>query len=186
MIRTLIWRRLDQPGAEHCVLSHTEEGWSLAGSVVVALNGSPTLVSYVVECDAAWRTRAVNVAQVTNGAHRALRLRVDEQQRWWRDDEELVGVSGCVDVDLGITPSTNTLPIRRLDLNVGQSADVTAAWVRFPELSITPLHQRYTRREALRYRYESAGGSFVANIDVDEVGLATYYADVWKCEAVGG
>src|SRR5205814_2718699 len=58
---------------------------------------------------------------------------------------EIEPVRGCLDVDLGITPSTNTLPIRRLGLAVGQAKEVRAAWIVFPELEVRLLTQTYTR-----------------------------------------
>ncbi len=100
--------------------------------------------------------------------------RPDEPFEVARDD-----LAGCIDVDLGITPSTNTLPIRRLNLQVGESADVTAAWVRFPELTVEPLAQRYTRLDERRYRYESTTG-FSAELEVDELGLVVRYGDIWE------
>lgn len=57
---------------------------------------------------------------------------------------------------------------------------MTAVWVRFPELTIEPLPQRYTWLDERRYRYESAGGAFVAAIEVDELGLATEYEGGWR------
>jgi hypothetical protein len=38
---------------------------------------------------------------------------------------------GCLDIDLGFSPSTNLLPIRRLTLAVGEAATVRAAWLPF-------------------------------------------------------
>ncbi len=88
---------------------------------------------------------------------------------------------GCLDVDLSWSPSTNTLPIRRLGLEVGQaSAALTAAWVRFPDLALIPLEQEYRRLSDRRYRYTSRGGAFTAEIDVDEHGLVVNYGDFWK------
>ena len=60
-----------------------------------------------------------------------------------------------------------------------QSRAVTAAWVRFPELTVEPLPQEYLRLEERRYRYSSAGGRFVAELEVDEHGLVTTYGDIW-------
>jgi uncharacterized protein len=82
-------------------------------------------------------------------------------------------------VDLAVTPATNTLPIRRLDLQIGHSASVTAAWIRFPELEIQPLSQRYTRLAKNTYRYESDPG-FSTEIRVDDLGLVTYYRGGWE------
>jgi hypothetical protein len=91
-------------------------------------------------------------------------------------------VEGCVDVDLNFSPSTNTLPIRRLDLEVGQSVQLRAAWLRFPSFKIEPLEQSYTRVGANLYRYESAGGRFVASVEVDAMRLVTEYGEIWVRE----
>jgi hypothetical protein len=89
-------------------------------------------------------------------------------------------LDGLIDIDLGFSPVTNTLPIRRLEPAIGEAVAVTAAWVRFPELTIEPLPQRYIRLAERRYRYESAGGAFVAEIEVDDLGLVTTYEGGWR------
>jgi hypothetical protein len=94
--------------------------------------------------------------------------------------DEPMALHGLTDVDLGITPATNTLPIRRLDPAIGESVAVTAAWVRFPELTVESLPQTYTRLAERRYRYESAGGAFVAAIEVDDLGLVIAYEGGWR------
>jgi hypothetical protein len=94
--------------------------------------------------------------------------------------DDLAALHGLVDVDLGFSPVTNTLPIRRLEPAIGEVVAVTAAWVRFPELTIEPLPQRYVRLAERRYRYESAGGAFVAEIEVDDLGLVTTYEGGWR------
>ncbi len=93
-------------------------------------------------------------------------------------------IEGLVDVDLGFTPATNTLPIRRLTRAVGEAVDVTAAWVRFPELTVEPLPQRYVRLDERRYRYASSGGAFVAELEVDDLGLVVRYEGGWERVAV--
>lgn len=62
---------------------------------------------------------------------------------------------GCTDVDLCCSPSTNTLPIRRLRLAVGASKTIKAAWVRFPGLSVVSASQTYARIDEVSYRYSS-------------------------------
>jgi hypothetical protein len=53
-------------------------------------------------------------------------------------------LNGAIDIDLSISPFTNTLPIRRMDLAPGNSADIVAAYIRVPELTATRDPQRYT------------------------------------------
>src|SRR5579864_4908705 len=98
---------------------------------------------------------------------------------------EIPAVAGCLDVDLAFTPATNILPLRRLGLAVGESREMTAAWVRFPDLSVEPLAQRYTRLDERRVRYESRGGAFTADLEVDELGLVVSYPPLWERVAAG-
>jgi hypothetical protein len=190
--RVLIWRRVDTHGLEYCALAHSDGGgWTLSGTVVVTLEGRPAEARYEVVCDEQWQTKIAVVSLTMAGEQRTLRLAVDDERRWWADGEELPELQGCVDVDLGVTPSTNTLPIRRLGLDSGASELVTAAWVRFPSLEVTPLVQRYTRLDAEHYRYESGaelkqGGepAFTAELLVDDAGLVIDYGAIWQRVAI--
>lgn len=186
--RALIWRRVDTHGLEYCALAHSDAGgWTLGGTVVVTLEERPTEARYEVVCDEQWQTKVAIVSLTAAGRQRTLRLAVDDERRWWADGLELPELRGCVDVDLGVTPSTNTLPIRRLGLDIGASDLVTAAWVRFPSLEVAPLPQRYTRLDAEHYRYESGSGleqgeapAFAAELLVDDAGLVVDYGAIWQ------
>ena len=109
----------------------------------------------------------------------AVDLKVDDSRHWRLDGAAVGALDGLIDVDLGWTPSTNTLSLRRLGLAVGEAQDVTAPWVRLPDLDVQPLKQRYTRLAELRYRYESSTG-FTAELEVDELGLVTRYEGGWE------
>ena len=172
LIRTLHWRRLDTPGSEYLTLSQIADGWELRGTVVVTLDGEPVLVRYTVQCGTSWETRDVDVATESAATSERLHLTAGDR-RWISDEGGLPAVEGAVDVDLGVTPSTNTLPIRRLELEVGKHADLIVAWVRFPDLAVIRSDQRYTRLAENVYRYES--GSFTRDIEVDDLGLVTSY-----------
>jgi uncharacterized protein len=195
-VRTVLWQRIDSPGSEWCALEREPEGWRVRGIVLAAVDTVPVLVQYAVVLASDWSTRAVEIVMRSGDASqpRELRLTVDPEQRWQIEREpapdtsmpqdDLMALHGLTDVDLGITPATNTLPIRRLDPAIGEAVAVTATWVRFPELTIEPLPQRYIRLADRRYRYESAGGAFIAEIEVDDLGLVTRYEGGWQRVAV--
>lgn len=177
--RTLIWRGLSTSSMEFCTLKQTTDGWQLAGTVVTVQAGKPLRASYAIGCSPDWRTQHVELTVTDADSERSLSLRPTGDGGWLEDDQPVEAVAGCVDVDLGITPATNTLPIRRLNLAVGESADVVATWVRFPSLTIQPLSQRYTRLSEHCYRYESDTG-FSCVLDVDDDGLVTSYPGGWE------
>ncbi len=195
-VRTVLWQRIDSPGSEWCALERTPDGWRVQGIVLAEVATAPVLVHYAIALASDWSTRAVEIVMRSGNAIKPeeLRLTVAPEQRWQIEREpsqdesmpqdDLMALHGLTDVDLGFSPVTNTLPIRRLDPAIGEAVAVTAAWVRFPELTIEPLPQTYTRLAERRYRYESAGGAFVTEIEVDDLGLVTTYEGGWRRIAV--
>jgi uncharacterized protein len=191
-VRTVLWQGIQSPGSEWCTLEREPEGWRFRGIVLAEVATVPVLVQYAVALASDWSTRVVEIVMRSGDASepRELTLTVAPDQRWQitrvpspnpaMPQDDLQALLGLVDVDLGFSPVTNTLPIRRLNPAIGEAIAVTAAWVRFPELTIEPLPQRYIRLAERRYRYESAGGAFVAEIEVDDLGLVTAYEGGWQ------
>ena len=191
-VRTVLWQRIVSPGSEWCALAREPDGWRLHGIVLAEEAAEPVVVHYAVALGADWSTRAVEIVMRLGATAepRTLKLSVGAEQRWQTErkpmpdpaasPDDLEALHGLIDVDLGFSPVTNTLPIRRLDPAIGEAVAVTAAWVRFPELTIEPLPQRYIRLAERRYRYESAGGAFVTEIEVDDLGLVTTYEGGWR------
>lgn len=177
--RTLIWRGLDDPSMEFFSLRQLADGWHLAGTVVAIAENQPLRVTYAIDCTSDWHTRRVELSVADADAERTLVLEAAGDGRWRLDDRQLDVLTGCIDVDLGITPATNTLPIRRLNLAAGASANVVATWVQFPSLTIRPLSQRYTRLSERLYHYESDTG-FECDLDVDDDGIVTNYPSGWE------
>lgn len=173
------WQSWSGAGSEHLVLRRDQDD-IVAESIVIGDAGEQSPgVWYRVLCDSAWGVRDVRIAIV--GADRALELQADGEGRWTDDaDATLSALAGAIDVDLSISPFTNTLPIRRLDLKPGQSADIKAAYIHFPDLALSADPQRYTRLDASHYRYESLDSDFVRDIEVDQHGLVVDYPGLFR------
>jgi hypothetical protein len=176
----ILWRRVDQPGHESARVDRVGDGWRLAGTAVFADDAGPCCLSYQIECDARWRTVRTRVSGWIGERTVDVEIAVAAEGTWRMNGVEVPQVAGCVDVDLNFSPSTNLLPIRRLNLAVGEREEVRAAWLRFPRLALEPLQQAYVRTGERAYRYESAGGSFVRDLEVDEAGFPTRYPDFWE------
>jgi hypothetical protein len=80
--------------------------------------------------------------------------------------------------------TSNILPIWRLNLAIGETATVQAAWLRFPSFKLELLSQQYHRLDETTYRYKSAGGQFVAELKVNEPGFVVEYLGIWRSEVI--
>ena len=179
------WRRLDVSGREEATIARTPGGWRLAGKLDVEEADVAATLRYAIECDPAWRTRSAVIEGQANGSPVRFALSADGAGHWTSDGVALPHLAEALDVDLGFTPATNTLPIRRLGLAVGQSAPVRSAWLRFPELRLEPLEQTYAREAERTFRYCATvdGEPFVARLDVDAFGRVVRYEGLWEMES---
>ena len=181
--RGILWQGLITPSMERFIVGASRGGFEFSGLILQAHEKSPLVVRYAIEVDAAWRTQKVEV-ELEDGGQRRLSLRVDAEGNWSHNGERLEQVAGCIDVDLEWSPSTNTLPIRRLRLAPGETKTVAAAWVRFPSLEVQRIEQSYERLAERRYRYRS--GRFTADLAVDDDGMVLQYGVNWKTVATSG
>jgi hypothetical protein len=178
-MRTMLWRRLDTPGHESVRMTLDGDQRRLSGTAVFADEKGPCRLDYVVTCDAQWHTLSATVAGWVGDEAVEVDVRVDGERRWRLNGVGSPSVSGCIDVDLNFSPATNTLPIRRLALPVGAASPVRAAWLRFPSFRLEPLEQLYRRTADMVYGYESNGGAFTAELEVNSAGLVTHYPGLW-------
>jgi uncharacterized protein len=178
------WRPASRSGLEHLVLAGTGDGGLAAESVVIgtADDGARYAAGYRILCDAGWRARRVEVAMI--GTERAVALAADGAGRWTdtATGAHLPALDGALEPDLEASPFTNTLPIRRLGLARGASAEIAVAYVSFPGLAVSAERQRYTCLEPGRlYRFESLdGGGFVRDLETDPDGLVLAYPGLFE------
>ena len=180
----LRWRRIDVPGREEALVEHVAGGWLLAGELEVEESNVPAVLRYRIECDERWHTRVALIEGYSGNAIR-IELTTDGRGNWMIDGHAAAAVNGAMDVDLGFTPMTNTLPIRRLDLDIGDRANVRSAWLRFPELRLEVLEQTYYRESNRRFVYEALvdGEPFRAALDTDPYGRVLRYEGLWELES---
>jgi uncharacterized protein len=175
-----IWdKSREGTGLEHLLLRERD-----ADSVVLAFDerGRPFRLAYRLAWDPSWRLREAQLDVATEDAARMLRLRTDGDGHWRDGDgRAMPALDGCLDIDIWPTPFTNTFPIRRQPMAVGERRELVMAWVAAPALTVRPMRQGYTRLAERRYLYENLEGSaFRAELPVDEDGVVLDYEGVFR------
>jgi len=179
---SILWRALYWPGHEACSLYRLNAEWRLEGTAVFLHEGRTCRLTYLIACDAVWQTRSAVVSGSVGEQDIDFEIIVDAYHRWQVNGVMKPSVEGCIDIDLNFSPSTNLLPVRRLNLEVGARREVKAAWLRFPSFELEPLPQAYERIDDFKYRYSSRGGSFTTDLTVNKVGFVTVYPQLWEVE----
>lgn len=182
---SVLWRRLDQEGHDACLLCETDDGWLLRGHALFVHDGKPASLAYEVSCDSNWRTRMARVDGFL--ALRELSYEIERRaDGWLLNGEVQPEADGLVDVDLGFTPATNLVAIRRFDLAVGMATPAPAAYLAFPELRLTRLDQTYRRLDESRYAYAAPAFGYEATLTISPAGFVLDYPGLWTSAAHPG
>ncbi|MEW6765764.1 MAG: putative glycolipid-binding domain-containing protein [Pseudomonadota bacterium] len=180
---TILWRRLDTPGHDACRLVKNDHGWQLDGTAVFLHHGAPARLDYEVRCDPHWHTRQGRVCGWLGEQLVEYDITRTSEGNWLLNGTPLPQLAGCVDLDLGFTPATNLLPLRRLALEEGQAAEAPAAWLNVATGTLECLPQRYERHAETTYGYEAPSVGYKALLTVTWRGFIRLYPDLWEAEA---
>jgi uncharacterized protein len=174
------WQDWDARGIEHLVLREGAREIVAESVIVGSLDDSSFALRYRIRCDKSWRVRSAEIVAV--GENRKVEISSDGKGNWSdASGKALPKLAGAIDIDLSVTPFTNTLPIRRLKLRAGQSAEIVTVYILAPALTLATDPQRYTCIEPRRrYRYESLESDFTRDIEVDDHALVVTYPGLFR------
>jgi uncharacterized protein len=173
------WQNWAGDTVENLVLKKTNEG-ILVESIIISKRMENPTTRYTIRCDSLWRVRELNIRSVGTRKEE-ISLKSDGLGKWFDDLGPINDLNGAFDVDIEITPFTNTLPIRRLNLKEKQTEEILVVYIAVPELKFFVDRQRYTcliRNK--RYRFEQVDTEFVQDIEVDKYGLVLVYPNLFK------
>ena len=161
---TARWRTWDHEHLETLTLRWENEGWTATGEV------GREAITYVIRLSSTWQARQFLLFRDLDEPD--LWLGADGTGRWGEmNGAHRHDLAGCTDIDLPVTPFTNSIPIRRLALDVGGDAEVVAATIDVETLGVVIVRQRYERLTARRFRRTNLDSAVATEFDVDNYGL---------------
>lgn len=136
-------------------------------------------VNYEVHINKQWQVNAVSINGHLDDEFISWHY-LFASNRWLTDDggEELL--PGYYDIDISISPFTNTLAINRLQLAIGEQKTINVLYFDLMEQHVYITNQIYKRVDHQLYRFENAEGDFTAEITVDQEGYVDNYPALFK------
>lgn len=184
MLRKIIWSNQADTGLEHFYLRRGDDEITADGIVIGVEENVAFRIHYQIRCDLRWQVRKVVVKSLDEN-EQTIHFVSDGSGNWTNESGDTISeFKGCFDVDITTTPFTNTLPIRRLSLISGESAEIRVVYFTIPDMQVSVAPQRYTCLETGsavgKYKFESLDSGFTAVITVDAEGLVEDYPELFK------
>jgi hypothetical protein len=180
IVATAFWKRLDTEGHDSCRLILRLDGWRLAGGAVFDHQGEAVQLAYVVDCDAGWRTLSASVRGSVGLTDLSFDIASAPGGEWLLNGEKQPEAKGCIDLDLGFTPATNLIAIRRLRPGADADTPAPAAYYLEFTLKLGIVEQTYRRTAPGRLHYRSPAYGYDETLTVSEIGFVTEYPGLWS------
>lgn len=193
--RFAIWRDWDGPRTEAAQIALDAGGLHAVG-VQLGAEPVPYRLDYRIDAGEEWVTRTLELEAGGEGWARRLTL-ARGQDGIWRADAEgsgetdlpepggsLDGLEEALDCDLGYSPLTNMMPVRRHRLEEGGERDFVMAWVEVPALAVHVSAQRYEHVRAgpdgavVRFIDRGLFEGFTAELELDRDGIVGVYPEL--------
>jgi len=179
----IIWNQIFERGMEHLIFHGNNNLITADSTAIGTINNIPYRIKYFISLDKNWITKRIEVFDLIS--RKEVNLWKNEDGNWI-DKNNIIAenLNGCTDVDIMITPFTNTIPVKRLKMQEGESNEITVLYIKIPELDVSKAMQRYTclgiSKEIIKYKYESLSTGFVSEIEFDADGFVTDYPNIFK------
>lgn len=175
MQTNLLWTGREYYSLENCLMETTTAGSEISSTIVGLYEGKLYKVEYRIRTNQHWETVFLEINSRHSNQTQLIQLEGDGKGNWMLNGKQADQFSGCIDVDIPVTPFTNTLPIRRLRLDHNQSQELQVLYCDVLGQQLRSALQRYTCLSDTEYHYENVPNDFEATIQVDGSGLVIDY-----------
>ena len=184
MTTPVSWQGIENQSIETLSLTTSGVGTLAKSTIQGTIDSQLFTINYAITTNTAGETTRVQISTRFKDREEHLKLESNGNGSWILNGEPAPQLNGCIDVDLPVTPYTNTLPIKRLHLPVGEEAIIKVVYLDVLAGNTEPVAQKYRRISEFGYHYENIPNDFEADIEVDGLELVTFYPQLFtRCNA---
>jgi hypothetical protein len=179
MKTNILWKGLLYNSLENCLVSTTAEETEVNSVIIGIYDNKIFKVEYLIRLNGSWQTIFCELRIQFADEINSLNFQSDGKGKWIMNGSVAQQFNGCTDIDISLTPFTNTLPVNRLKLKENENRLIKVVYIDVLNQQIKPLQQRYTKLSPREYKYENVPNDFEAVITVDEFGLVVNYPELF-------
>jgi len=143
-------------------------------------NNHPIAIKYFLNLNLDWNFTSVKIESLLDSKP-DIQLKVNSDGKWFNENNlHLEQLEGATDIDISITPFTNSLPINRLKEKLKERTELTVVYIDLLNWNIHSVKQYYTKLQDQIFYYEGVSSGFKSKIFTDENGIVLNYPDLFE------
>lgn len=183
MQTNILWTGHLNQSLENCLLTTDDTGAQVDSVIIGCYEQKIFRVDYRLRTNQNRETVFLELHTRFDGKKETVTLENDGAGNWTKNGSPAHALQRCMEVDISLTPFTNTLPINRLKLRTGKTERIKVLYCDVLGRTINPVFQQYTRLTEAQYKFENVPNDFEAIITVNEAGLVINYPGLFMMRA---
>ena len=183
MQKNILWKGKAYHSLENCVVITTKDGTEVSSVIIGLYNNIIYKVEYFIKTNKNWETVLFKVKTNLNGITQFFSSKITDSDEAL-EEGNLAPFRTWKDIDISLTPFTNTLAINRLHLQQNEKRNIDVLYIDILNQQTLLATQSYTKLSKFEYKYEDALYDFEAIITVDEHGLVINYPELFERTAM--
>lgn len=179
MQKSFAWKSVEYHSRENCTVRSQGKLLEFYSEVEGHYEGKSYGFTYLIRVNEVWETLYCSLTIAIEEEIFRYDLEQTAIRRWTLNGAYRPEFDGCTEVDIPLTPFTNTLPINRLGLKLRQEAQIRVIYLDVLEQKVKPVRQKYKKLSATLYHYENVPNDFEADIKVDKDGFVLDYPELF-------
>ena len=179
MQTNILWTGIAYHSLENCVLTNSDESIDVNSVIVGTHDDKIYRVDYSIKINRNWESFFVEVKAQLSDKKEEINYHSDGRGNWTKNGVPVNESKGCIDIDISLTPFTNSLPINRLQWELNKPQQIKVLFFDILSQEIIPVQQRYTKLSNSEYKFENVPNDFEAIITVDESGMVVNYPELF-------
>jgi hypothetical protein len=176
----LLWSGREYHSLENCLVKISNFGVDIHSHIVGQYKDWIYYLEYQLQTNAAWETTNCRVKSQLGDRTTFLELESDAKGNWLVNGKRAEKFKECRDIDISLTPLTNTLPINRLKMETGSTLQIETIYLDILEQKLQTARQLYRMVSQFEYHFENVPKDFEADILVDKDGFVVDYPSLFK------
>jgi len=180
MKKNILWEATDHPSLEHCVLNYTTHSIEISSVIIGKSKNNIYRLDYSMTLDKKWELKTATINIDSCKLKKKFMVKRSTNGNWFLNNKIAKRFHNCTEIDISLTPFTNSLPINRIGFIKGQDEKIKVIYFDILEGKVKPVMQRYTRLTSSKYRFQNIPNDFEAVIRIDKNGLVNKYPALFK------
>jgi hypothetical protein len=184
MQQNIIWKGQLYNSIENCLVRMSNRKIVATSTVIGYFQNTIFKLEYRIETSRNWETLLVEIQTQFQNRNENIVFKSKGKGKWTKNGKPVNDFDNCIDIDISLSPFTNSLPVNRLKLANNEAKEINVLYFDILDQQVKAVKQKYRRLSETEYKYQNIPNDFEAVIVVDELGIVLQYPGLFERTAM--